>query len=283
MTSNVASSSSGLFAYVEGNSFFHRLNPASKWVWAICVWAISISYSDIYRLTPVLVLVLASAVYSGIFRNVKSQLLGILLTIAVLVLIQGAFLPGAHDVVFTLIPKVVPLIGGAGSFTTTGLLFGIAISERFLCILFSTLVSIMTTTEEDLIAFLSNVVHLPYTYVLITVMALRFIPTITEEFHSILDAQRSRAFEPERMNLIRRLTTAYVPVIIPLASGAILKAEEVAITMQCRAFGGVGKDARKRAQRGRHSKMKIIDYTFISISIVLTVFYLSMLFIHFSL
>jgi len=259
----------GLFSYVPGTSLFHRVAPLAKCIWVLCVWTVSIAFSDVYRLTPVVLIVLTAALYSGIFREVRSQLIGILATITLLILVQGLYNPGPSDVVLTLIPKQVPLIGGTGNLTSHGLLFGAAMSERFIAILFSSLVGIMTTSEEDITSFLSDVVRLPYTYVLIAVMALRFIPTIAEEFNSILDAQRARAFEPESMNIVKRLTTAYVPVMIPLATGAILKAEEVAISMQVRAFG-----QGKRTYRGRHAKMHLLDYAFISVTIALTAIYL---------
>ena len=260
----------GLFSYVPGTSLFHRISPLVKCIWVLCVWTVSIAYSDVYRLTPIVLIVLGAAVYSGIFKEVKSQLIGILATITFLVLVQGLYNPGPSDIVVTLIPKSVPLIGGTGNLTGHGLLFGAAMSERFVSILFSSLVGIMTTSLEDIMSLLSDVVHLPYTYVLITIMALRFIPTITEEFNSIVDAQRARGFEPERMNIIKRLTTAYIPVMIPLATGAILKAEEVAISMQIRAFG-----QSKRTYRGKHEKMHLVDYAFISVTIALTSIYLA--------
>lgn len=261
---------SGLFAYTSGTSLFHRLSPASKLIWVLSVWAISLAFSDVYHLTPLAILLLTISVYSGVLRQLKSQLIFIALTIVFLILIQGAFFPGAYDVAFTLIPKWVPLIGGWGALTGTGLLFGTAMSERFVSILFSALVGIMTTKEEDLIALLSDVLRMPYTYVLIAVTALRFIPTIQGEFFSILDAQRARGFEPEKMNVLKRLTTAYVPVIIPLVTGAIFKADEVAVTMQCRAFG-----EKKRTYRGKHNKMHALDYVFVVASVGLAAFYIT--------
>jgi energy-coupling factor transport system permease protein len=260
---------SGLFAYTPGATLFHRLSPFAKLVWVMSVWAVSLAFADVYRLTPLVVLVLGASVYSGIGRQIRSQLVFVAVTIAVLVLLQGAFYPGARDVVLTIIPRSVPVVGGWGALTGTGLLFGAAIGERFLCILFATLVGIMTTKEEDLISLLSDAFRLPYTYVMITIIALRFIPTIQGEFSSILDAQRARGFEPERMNIFRRLTTAYVPVIIPLVTGAIFKAEEVAVTMECRAFG-----EKKRTYRGRHRRLHALDYAFMAASVILASLYI---------
>lgn len=238
-------------------------------IWVLSIWAVGLAFSDAYHLAPLAMLVIGASLYSGIIKQIKSQLIFILGTVLLLILVQGAFYPGATDVVVILVPKSVPLIGGFGALTGSGLLFGVAMSERFVSILFSSLVGIMTTKEEDLIVVLSDVLRLPYTYVLITVTALRFIPTIQEEFYSILDAQRSRAFEPEKMNLLRRLTTAYVPIIIPLVTGAIFKAEEVAVTMQCRAFG-----EGKRTYRGKHEKLHALDFVFVAASVVIAALYI---------
>lgn len=233
------------------------------------IWAVSLAFADVYHLTPVILLVMGASLYSGIFGQIRSQLTFIGATVLVLVLLQGAFYPGAHDVLLTIIPRSVPIIGGWGALTGTGLLFGAAMGERFVSILFATLVGIMTTKEEDLITLLSDVLRLPYTYVMIAIIALRFIPTVQGEFNSILDAQRARGFEPERMNVFRRLTTAYVPVIIPLVTGAIFKAEEVAVTMECRAFG-----EKKRTHSGRHRRPHPLDIGFMAASVILATTYI---------
>lgn len=71
-----------------------------------------------------------------------------------------------------------------------------------------------------------------------TDLAFRFVPTLGRDFQTVLDAQRARGYEVERLGgglaqQVRRLA----PLVIPITIGAILGAEDIIDAMDLRAFG----------------------------------------------
>ena len=81
-------------------------------------------------------------------------------------------------------------------------------------------------------------------------IALRFIPTLTQETDKIISAQKARGADFESGNLVRR-AKALVPILVPLFISAFRRADELATAMECRCYhGGEGR-----------TKMKVLRYT----------------------
>ncbi len=71
-----------------------------------------------------------------------------------------------------------------------------------------------------------------------TDLAFRFVPTLGRDFATVLDAQRARGYEVERLGggLVQQVRHL-APLIIPITIGAILGAEDIIDAMDLRAFG----------------------------------------------
>lgn len=69
-------------------------------------------------------------------------------------------------------------------------------------------------------------------------LAFRFIPTLTRDFSTTLDAQRARGYEIERTKggLIAQVRKV-APLIIPVTMNSLLTGEDVANAMDLRCFG----------------------------------------------
>lgn len=79
---------------------------------------------------------------------------------------------------------------------------------------------------------------LPDKFAVATDLAFRFVPTLGRDFQTVLDAQRARGYEVERLGggvaqQVRRLA----PLVVPITIGAILGAEDIIDAMDLRAFG----------------------------------------------
>lgn len=68
-------------------------------------------------------------------------------------------------------------------------------------------------------------------------IAMRFIPTLTDETEKITNAQKARGADFETGNIIRR-AKALIPILIPLIVSAFRRAEELADAMECRCYNG---------------------------------------------
>lgn len=80
-------------------------------------------------------------------------------------------------------------------------------------------------------------------------IALRFIPTLLEETDKIMKAQQARGADFESGNIIRR-AKALVPILVPLFISAFRIANDLAMAMEARCYGG-------NIKRTRMNSMKI--------------------------
>lgn len=70
-------------------------------------------------------------------------------------------------------------------------------------------------------------------------IALRFIPTLSEEADKIMKAQASRGNDFESGSLVKK-AMAMVPLLVPLFISAFRRADELALAMECRCYRGGG-------------------------------------------
>ncbi|NUQ38402.1 MAG: energy-coupling factor transporter transmembrane protein EcfT [Caldilineales bacterium] len=71
-----------------------------------------------------------------------------------------------------------------------------------------------------------------------TDLAFRFVPTLGRDFQTVLDAQRARGYEVERLGGgLAQQARNLAPLVIPITIGAILGAEDIIDAMDLRAFG----------------------------------------------
>ncbi len=68
-------------------------------------------------------------------------------------------------------------------------------------------------------------------------IALRFIPTLSEEADKIIMAQKSRGADFESGSIFKRIG-ALVPILVPLIVSAFRRADELAMSMECRCYNG---------------------------------------------
>ncbi|MCD8375409.1 MAG: energy-coupling factor transporter transmembrane protein EcfT [Oscillospiraceae bacterium] len=96
-------------------------------------------------------------------------------------------------------------------------------------------------------------------------IALRFIPTLIEETDKIMSAQRARGADFDTGNLVQR-AKALIPILIPLFISAFRRADELAVSMECRCYhGGEGRT------HLRQLRYRAADWMFLCMGLVLCV------------
>ena len=122
---------------------------------------------------------------------------------------------------------------------------------------FSTTPIALTDALESLLMPLAKL-HIPvHDLAMITTIALRFIPTLSEETEKIMNAQKARGADFSSGGLIKR-AKALLPVFIPLLSSAFKRADELANAMDCRCYHGGAGRTRLNVPRFRVSDAAII-------------------------
>jgi len=143
--------------------------------------------------------------------------------------------------------------------TGQGISYGFAMSLRLiLLVLFGSLLTLttkptaLTDAIEGLMAPLRLFgVHTQDIAMMIGI-AIRFIPTVMEEFRRIVLAQRARGAGVSQGNIFRR-AKAFIPMLVPLFVASFRRAEELASAMDAKCYrGGEKRSKWKRAPwRGR--------------------------------
>lgn len=96
-------------------------------------------------------------------------------------------------------------------------------------------------------------------------IALRFIPTLMEETDKIMKAQQARGADFESGNLMSR-AKALIPILVPLFISAFRIAQDLAMAMEARCYGGDIKRTRMNGMRlaGRDLVASIIFLLFLA-------------------
>ena len=79
-------------------------------------------------------------------------------------------------------------------------------------------------------------------------IAIRFIPTLSEETEKIMKAQMARGADFESGNIFRR-TKAMVPILVPLFISAFKRADDLAIAMDSRCYNSGNKRTRMKTMK----------------------------------
>lgn len=120
-------------------------------------------------------------------------------------------------------------------FTSTGLLFGLAMGLRISLMIVAAVVWMMTTSPQMITTGLLGL-GMPHKAGLAMSSAIRFIPFMNAERVTILEAQRARGLDLRSGNPVKRAFRA-APVLVPLFGRAFLTAQNLSGAMDARAFG----------------------------------------------
>lgn len=104
-------------------------------------------------------------------------------------------------------------------------------------------------------------------------IALRFIPTLMEETDKIMKAQQARGADFESGNLINR-AKALIPILVPLFISAFRIAQDLAMAMEARCYGGNIKRTRMNGMKleKRDLAASIIYAAFLAVIILQRIF-----------
>jgi energy-coupling factor transport system permease protein len=228
-----------MLEYVPRHSLIHDLHPLTKLVWSLAILILSLVFNNPWYLAAVILSVILIGIIGKVIKETLVYLGAMLLVTAFIFVFQILFQPGGA-VLFTVFPSSWPVVGGWLPVTEGGLLYGIAMSLRMLCIVSAFPVILLTTQPRDIVMAMVDTLHVPYDYAFMFTTALRFMPIIMTEVNTISQAQRSRAYAVEGWNPIRKLK-AFAPIAVPIVFIAIEKADRLGLCMDLRGYGSEGR------------------------------------------
>ncbi len=230
--------------YFPGNSLLHRLDPRMKLGLTLLFMVAVFLPRNWFGLGLVAVFLLSVVALSRlplrlIWRSVKP----ILFLVTFTSLLNIFYVSGGTVLVHWGILRI----------TTQGIITAVFISARIICLIIGSSLLTYTTTPtaltdaiEALLSPLKVIRVNAHELAMMMTIALRFIPTLMEETHKIMAAQKARGADMESGSLMQRIR-ALVPIIIPLFVSSFRRAYDLAMAMECRCYqGGEGRTRMKR-------------------------------------
>lgn len=213
-------------AHVRGTSWLHRLDPVAKFAWVIPF--------GVFAFTSYEHIVLFGALLFGLLVAISARI------IKPLAKIMLVFAPISASII--VIQAVAPAICapnclpphqiGPLNIYNEGLSHGLALLLRISGFQVMAFNLLLTTHPSDLFASLARM-KVPYLANFMIAMTLQLIPVLQREVGLVMAAQRSRGMKGTGFGAI-------VPSFVPVAAGAVERVQQLAISLEARAFGSKG-------------------------------------------
>jgi energy-coupling factor transport system permease protein len=228
-----------MMEYIPKRSLIHDLHPVTKLIWSGVICSLALILDSPTYLAGITLSVIFVGFIGKVGRETLSYLAAILVMSIIVFSLQVFFRP-CGKLLFSMFPATWPVVGGWLPITEGGIIYGIAMSLRMLCIISPLPIVLTTTQPRDIVMALVDTLHVPYDYAFMFTTALRFMPIIMAEVSTISQAQRSRAYAMEGWNPIRKLQ-AFAPIALPIVFIAIEKADRLGLCMDLRGYGSKGR------------------------------------------
>ena len=225
--------------YYPADSPVHKLTAACK-ILVTIIYMTALLVADAWPGWAVLVAVGIAAViiskvpFSAIWRGMK-----IIIFFCLLTFLLNLFMYPGDTVLWNWRRMTI---------TAEGLSYGLAMALRlFMLVVFAALLTLTTTpimlTDglEKLLKPASRIGVPAHEIAMMMSIALRFIPTILEEFDRIVLAQKARGSDLTQGNILQRIR-AFVPLLVPLFVAAFRRADDLSQAMEAKCYrGGQGR------------------------------------------
>lgn len=229
--------------YYPGNSVIHKLDPRVK-ILAALLYIVALFVVNKFSGFIVAIVFLEAVIIISrvprkyIWRGLKPVLIIIAFTLIVnIFMVRGEVLwqfgvlhitrEGLRTAAFVGI-RLVLLIIGSSMLTLTTRPIG------------------LTDGIEALLSPFKKIGLPAHELAMMMTIALRFIPTLLEETDKIIKAQQARGADFESGNILRR-AKALIPILVPLFISAFRIAQDLAMAMEARCYGGDVKRTRMNA------------------------------------
>jgi energy-coupling factor transport system permease protein len=221
-----------IMQYINKDSFLHSMNPLSKIVAVTGIIVLSVFTTDSTVLGILILGIFLASLKAGLHQELLRQL-KLLVFLSLTLILLTIFTLKSGETIGYLIPAGVLTARGLVPVTTGALDFGTVLSLRFFAMLFAFQLLVVTTKPSDLMKALLEI-HIPVDYVLMFVIALRFIPSLQVEGQRIHEAQLARGYNPGKG--IRGKIRSVKPILVPLVANSLGRTQVLGLTMDMRGY-----------------------------------------------
>jgi energy-coupling factor transport system permease protein len=211
--------------FVPRESFFHRLHPLAKFVWAVGAIVIAFATRNPLVLFGVFLLGLTFITVARVLPAYLRVMM-ILFPISMSLIVFQALAPA--------FPKPWTPIADLGPFTIyqEGIYSGLSLLSRAWAGSSFAVLLVLTTHPSDLFASLQKL-GMPHELNFMLSASLQLVPIVQREFQIVHSAQRSRGMRA-------RGFAAVLPSMVPVFAVTIERVQQLAMSLESRAFGSKG-------------------------------------------
>jgi energy-coupling factor transport system permease protein len=253
--------SGDILAQVERRSVFTRLDFRSKLALLVVLTLVSFLWESPLLIGGLTLTVLTACLIAGIRVGYIRRILGVLLPFTLIMMVtQGLFgatlvssrLESADLTPIVAAPESWWLIGGL-TLWWEGIVYGGVIVLKTLTMTLLIPLVVLTTDVNAMVVSLVKL-RMPYKIAFILSSTLRFFPLLLRRAESIIQAQRLRGLDLDRMGPIKHVSV-YAKIAVPLILGAMVESQTLELVLQSKAFSGTGDRTYYRA-----SELTALDY-----------------------
>jgi len=218
-----------IFVYRPGNSFFHRMDAVTKFLWLITTTMIVLLANTFFENVILFIYLLFTALILGRQHPIRFvlRLLPITLVGIWLFVVMAVFYTRGETPWFDL---------GPITFTREGAAYGGALFFRIFSLGTASFTFSLTTEPQRMVAELVEYGRMPYRLAYSFYTGLRFLPLLQSEAEAVLNAHAVRGVAEKEKSFFARL----VPLrrlATPLLVNGLRRVRITAIAMDSRAFG----------------------------------------------
>lgn len=256
--------------YINTSTFIHRIDPRAKIVSIFLLMFGFIGLSNLFQFVFATALVFTVIGVSKIpLRTIAKGLKPLILILSFTFLYNLFFTNGEVIWSWGIVKITVEGIDNAISFVWRIVLLVLLASV----LTFTTKPLTLLKGVESLLKPLGKLGIPTKKFSLMLIIAIRFIPTIQEELHRILLAQKARGFDIAQLPLAKRLF-AYIPIVVPLLFTTIQRADQLSEAIDARGYG----DGENRTSYIVLQFQKL-DYVTIAFSVVFVLLIMALKFV----
>jgi len=229
---------------VKYDSLFTRLDFRSKLVVMLSVTILAFLWESPITGGILMLSVIAFCLLAGVRFNYLGNILKVMIPFYIFLILSMGFFNVeqvkllTHKTELTTLlslPQTWWLVGNA-KMSLEGTLYGLNIVFKTLTMILVIPLAIFTTDVNQMIVGMVRA-KIPYKVVFIFSSTLRFVPLLLEEVQSIIESQRLRGLNFEKMGWLKK-AQIYAKVAVPLILNSLSKSQKLEIVLQSKAFSG---------------------------------------------
>lgn len=210
-----------MFLYMDKDTFIHKLDPRTKMIMLLFLFAALLIVSNLFVVTMIYVVIIGLLLFSRTIKNLK-RVRVVLIAMLIIATTLQAIGNQSGEVIF-------------GVFTTGGLYFGLLSALRLNGMIMAGIIFLSTSKIEDIALGLTKM-KFPYKGAFVFSTAVRLVPMIVANAHIITQAQVSRGLNTEEGGIITKIKK-FAPLMIPVFISLIRNINIFSMALESKGFG----------------------------------------------